>query len=72
MEEKQLLYAKVLKVNALDGKAAEFATGEGFQKEDLVILRLYDNLTMTIEQVAGDPVSYLMAAKDAKVEKVEA
>jgi len=45
----------IVKVNTLEGRAKLMAEAEGLNSDDLVIL------TISMEKVVGDPVSYLLS-----------
>lgn len=51
----------IVKVSTLQGRAKLMAEANGLEPEDLVIL------TVSMEKIIGDPVSYLLSKMEAEV-----
>ena len=51
----------IVKVNTLQGRAKLMAEAEGLDSDDLVIL------TISMEKIIGDPVSYLLSKVQSSV-----
>ena len=55
----------IVKVNTLQGRAKLMAEADGLDLDDLVIL------TISIEKIVGDPVSYLLSKAQGSAPKVK-
>jgi len=53
----------IVKVNTLQGRTKLMAEAEGLDPDDLVIL------TISIEKVVGDPVSYLLSKVQSSTQR---